>query len=43
MIKLCRKKKKNSASFRVHCPKCHSTEVVFKELVPVEAASPGSC
>jgi hypothetical protein len=25
----------------VRCPKCHSTEVVFKKLVPVEAASPG--
>ena len=25
----------------VRCPKCHSTEVVFKELVPVGTASPG--
>jgi hypothetical protein len=36
-----KEEKKELRELPVRCPKCHSTEVVFKELVPVEAASPG--
>jgi hypothetical protein len=39
--KTAKEEKKELRELLVRCPKCHSTEVAFKELVPIEAASPG--